>query len=357
MSDLWDGPDPWREDFDDPFADWEDIEMGDGITQRQKKDDKESKESEERIRAADMRKMRRDSILREKKSHEKKLKKIDKENTDYRVRRKYKDAQNTIWQMNRELREINNEEMKERALEKKYREKKAAAKKAKENWVEDKVEEEEEEEEYKKDLKQQKKKKKKKKVNKPVKKPRRTPEEPEDPAKEIFESNPELKALKKDMDEMQNLKDHHDQREREKQKRIKKAKKEGRMVDEDGFTPPEPTKQKHKYRDYDAEEKYVDAKKCADDQFKCKTGECISIRNKCDKKKDCSDGSDEANCFVSQEKSDSKIPRHKDAPKEVPRNFICPHNLFTCHNKECILPKYKCDSSKDCSDGSDEWNC
>ena len=125
-------------------------------------------------------------------------------------------------------------------------------------------------------------------------------------------------------------------------------------------------------------------------------------------RKDCSDGSDEVGCpfdfseyeeylkdipdkdkppFPSkrdddeeeeeEEESDDTTakkpkqkPRQKPPPKrrarseyksyppgEVPDDFVCPHNLFTCNNKECVNSSSRCDGSKHCSDGSDEWNC
>ena len=35
----------------------------------------------------------------------------------------------------------------------------------------------------------------------------------------------------------------------------------------------------------------------------------------------------------------------------------CHGGHFECANSECIINHYKCDSSSDCTDGSDEWNC
>ena len=49
--------------------------------------------------------------------------------------------------------------------------------------------------------------------------------------------------------------------------------------------------------------------------------------------------------------------QRRDQDPPIGPDFECPRKLFTCDNKECILPKYQCDGERDCSDGSDENNC
>lgn len=38
-------------------------------------------------------------------------------------------------------------------------------------------------------------------------------------------------------------------------------------------------------------------------------------------------------------------------------NQVCKENHFRCSSGECILEVYLCDTSRDCSDGSDEEDC
>ncbi|XP_028129361.1 low-density lipoprotein receptor-related protein 6 [Diabrotica virgifera virgifera] len=77
---------------------------------------------------------------------------------------------------------------------------------------------------------------------------------------------------------------------------------------------------------------------CGDDRFTCNIPEkdkteCIPIAWKCDRQKDCGDGSDEADC-----------------PKCLP-------DQFRCLNGQCIDKKNYCDNFPHCSDRSDEKNC
>lgn len=72
---------------------------------------------------------------------------------------------------------------------------------------------------------------------------------------------------------------------------------------------------------------------CSSDSFRCHSGECIKITDRCNGIKDCSDNSDEEHC-------DS-----------------CPEDLFRCDNTVCIAQQWLCDGTNDCGDLSDELHC
>lgn len=60
---------------------------------------------------------------------------------------------------------------------------------------------------------------------------------------------------------------------------------------------------------------------------------------------ECGDNSDEKNCSL---------------PPSEPQSNICPSGTFQCnfaHSTKCLLNELKCNTVKDCSDGSDEENC
>ena len=83
---------------------------------------------------------------------------------------------------------------------------------------------------------------------------------------------------------------------------------------------------------------------CGSEHYNCKTGivVCILISNVCNSQNDCSDHSDESDCFVYPEK---------------PPNRECRRDQFTCGDGDCISERYVCDGIKDCRWGEDEQNC
>ncbi|KAF0990070.1 hypothetical protein HZS_1180, partial [Henneguya salminicola] len=84
--------------------------------------------------------------------------------------------------------------------------------------------------------------------------------------------------------------------------------------------------------------KYFDGKiheECDSNEFHCESGECIDKLARCDSIRQCLDGSDE-----------------KDCPK------TCLHDEILCRdNSTCVNTKKICDGVNDCPGGSDEINC
>lgn len=75
---------------------------------------------------------------------------------------------------------------------------------------------------------------------------------------------------------------------------------------------------------------------CEAPNFKCKSGECITVNNVCNNIRDCVDNSDEHNCDYSS----------------------CGKDNFQCLSGQCIPKRWECDGDCDCKDGSDEHeNC
>ncbi|XP_067122522.1 uncharacterized protein [Centruroides vittatus] len=76
---------------------------------------------------------------------------------------------------------------------------------------------------------------------------------------------------------------------------------------------------------------------CAREQIYCKNNKkCIPFKWACDGYKDCTDNSDEINCYYPN----------------------CAREQTYCkNNKRCIPYKWACDGYKDCTDNSDEINC
>ncbi|XP_063429965.1 low-density lipoprotein receptor-related protein 1-like isoform X2 [Mytilus trossulus] len=95
---------------------------------------------------------------------------------------------------------------------------------------------------------------------------------------------------------------------------------------------------------------------CSEGYFKCdSTDECYDNSWKCDDITDCSDGSDEQNCGDDGDKS---TPAPTSGPTSAPGT--CSDGQFKCktgNEGQCYVNSWKCDKIKDCDDGSDEENC
>ena len=76
---------------------------------------------------------------------------------------------------------------------------------------------------------------------------------------------------------------------------------------------------------------------CLHNQFRCANRHCIPIWQKCDKKDNCGDKSDEMNCSYT--------------------SHGCIITQFKCANRKCIPNKAVCDGYDDCGDVTDELHC
>lgn len=54
----------------------------------------------------------------------------------------------------------------------------------------------------------------------------------------------------------------------------------------------------------DQEPEDYDGERCSDDQFTCKNSQCISVTQRCDGTRHCSDGSDELSCVINKSTGD-----------------------------------------------------
>lgn len=73
---------------------------------------------------------------------------------------------------------------------------------------------------------------------------------------------------------------------------------------------------------------------CRENEFQCGDGSCIPSDQRCNRRYDCQDGTDERDC----------------QPE-------CRAGEFRCNTGECISESRKCDRHVDCRDGSDENDC
>uniref|UniRef100_A0A6Q2Z9A5 Low-density lipoprotein receptor-related protein 2 n=1 Tax=Esox lucius TaxID=8010 RepID=A0A6Q2Z9A5_ESOLU len=97
---------------------------------------------------------------------------------------------------------------------------------------------------------------------------------------------------------------------------------------------------------------------CGEYSFLCDVDRCHPNSFWCDGIKDCLDQTDEANCtdIGGGTRLDTISAFSSSSFTSIPGMTCSPH-AFTCDNKHCIMPGWRCDGHDDCGDYSDEVNC
>ena len=92
--------------------------------------------------------------------------------------------------------------------------------------------------------------------------------------------------------------------------------------------------------------------------FQCSNGQCVDFPMRCDRKSDCSDGSDELYCPTAPPPP-ARTERPTLPPDSTRRPSVtCPFGYVNCLSEDqCILQNQLCDGRVDCNDMSDESRC
>ncbi|RZB41729.1 basement membrane-specific heparan sulfate proteoglycan core protein, partial [Asbolus verrucosus] len=95
---------------------------------------------------------------------------------------------------------------------------------------------------------------------------------------------------------------------------------------------------------------------CRPNQFQCSNGDCIDGNLRCNRRNECSDGSDEYNCPTQRPPFVTEQPPPPRPP--TPQPVTCSPGYQPCYSGDrCILRSQLCDGRVDCNDMSDETNC
>lgn len=90
---------------------------------------------------------------------------------------------------------------------------------------------------------------------------------------------------------------------------------------------------------------------CATGEFSCDLKRCLPISKRCDGTEDCEDRTDEQECR-------KPINNFRVICNETCALFVdCSEDQFLCDQTRCISNEKRCDRRPDCNDGRDEANC
>ena len=103
---------------------------------------------------------------------------------------------------------------------------------------------------------------------------------------------------------------------------------------------------------------------CLESEFQCSSGECIPAKGHCNRRVECSDGSDESQCtcayYLKAERQfkkicDGVIDCH-DSSDESDCSY-CKDNYVCAESNTCIDKSKVCNGENDCPNGDDESEC
>ncbi|KAK6054257.1 Low-density lipoprotein receptor domain class A, partial [Cooperia oncophora] len=122
------------------------------------------------------------------------------------------------------------------------------------------------------------------------------------------------------------------------------------------FTFSEEVRQDHVEDDYEDET----GVECTDQEFRCPylaETKCFHYDKLCDGVDDCGDGSDESHCESGSQEEREFSGGQESSVSSDPTVHSCPHHQFRCGDGTCIEKSLACDRKYDCSDGTDETEC